>query len=474
MKIYLTRFSGKISFLGEEQNSSGAFLLEESLIKRLVNLGYTIVCHKDQCTSKLVSTIETIKSTNTDSWLNNIELLDGFIYPDIPDDINYVFIQQGHENLRFKSVHSIPGQLILYRQLRNCKCPIIYIQYDSALPLFLPPIERGKECSVLGFTLEEMINLKILLVTAGKDSSNIAYSHNNTKIFKNIANTVMENDLHSVGVNVVKDYYLPYNDNVTNSVRFIGKDRRVGSRRDSLIELAKNLKSVNYELILNGKWDKEHFVDTDVNYQGTLPNGIENVVKAYNSSKFAVLIGNDIYKSSKQYTLRVFEVLASSTVPLFEYSWFCTWDNIFTPDVRDFIYKYLTFDTIDEIPTIINNLKDKCLKDIAKFVRQGLLDKLTDESIDNNLKKLLQEADNIQKESQDKIDEFYNKRLEDFKGSKLSRIREAALERVNDIKKYNTISDELIRLSTSDELYNTYLFENSDIPLQELKRLFGR
>lgn len=458
-KVYLTRFSGKVGLLAEFQSASSSSSIDEYFIKWLIKLGYTVCIHKDQLPTKLIKHYD--EYLERYEWLKDIELLDGFMYPDIPDDIDYVFIQQGHENFRFKGSQDLPSQVILYRQLRNCKCPIIYLQYDYALPLFLPAFIRGEICDSIGINLPELLTKRVVSLSAGKYNIGTIYADKTIKFMKNIQPYFMKYDSHSVCKNILIDYKNT-NENRNNEIRFIGKDRNKGSRVNALIELANNLDPYGVKLTLNGKW-KDNILNTKINYEGILASGAKSVIDAYSKSKYALVMGNDGYKSIGQYTLRVFEVLAAGCIPIIEKSWFETWSDLFSDKVSEYILDNLIFDNYLDIIDIVNKFNNTNPLEVSKILSDDILNRITDDVVLNSIRELLTFADNL---------EVYNSKEEFI--NELNSSDSSDKKKEYYISRLNIPYDELKRISISDDTYNNYIFNESTVDKDKLIELFRR
>lgn len=483
--VYLTRYSGNVALLPEEVYGSNAASLDYWSTKIFVDNGYCIHISEQMMSVKLKNFLAAESIPKEHSWMRHIKVHKGCPWTTIPDYINYVIIHQGHENYRFLGPEGIPCQVYTYRFLRDCKCPVFYFQYDAALPLWLPAETRSYSSEVAGSSLDELCHSNIIVVSAGKqprETINSGYW-----VSESLVRVVTwEKDFHAIASPMINKMSLPVNNNPLRRIQFVGKNRNKGSRGNDLLNLSKVLESVNsdYYVQLNGDWKK--LLENDdfsaypkIKYEGKIPGGIENVIKSYNDSTFGILMGNDLYEKFNQYTIRVFEVISSGTVPLFEKSWYSTWKNIFDENTQKFIEDNLMFDTLDDIPSILNNYDTNLASkrgEIVKLIRDGINSQLNSSYVNYEFNKLLEFAASPPPKSPGvRFNSVINKLYYYESNSKFKRIsskadenKERRLKIFNDMSEYNRLSNDI------GFLRGDFCFASSSLTDEEIIEKFGR
>jgi hypothetical protein len=386
-------------------------------------------------------------------------------------------------------VRDIPGQHWVYRNIRTAKCPIIYIQYDAYLPMFLPCETRGEPSVIWGSSIRDLCSKSIFVLQAGKNTAKMEEmgygqmcGHINFMSFKH--------DLHAVAISMLDKLEMEPVAIPDKSIAFVGKHRRHGSRGGDLLNLSKLLDedlAVNdYHIALYGKWgdlnDIGTYAPNCLKYYGELPRGSESVLNAYNRSKYALVAGNDLYIEFQQYTIRLYEVIASGTIPIFEREWFNCWSDLFG-DFASTIDELLCYDTLDDVPDIVFNLDSKFDSGevdrlwLIDSIRKSLRDTVTPAYVRSEVKKVLRDTalaefskEYIDSKTREVIDRLY----QDEAGAKRQAVKDAAEEH-RQYRLNNNFGDNYTEMSRNvGDLRHHYIFQNTEYSDEKLIELFGR
>lgn len=477
-RVLFVRWGGSVAIDISEVSSANSATLDYFLVRKLTELGCTVdLCMTSKTTADLVN-------SNARNFYKDVNIVD------VPYDTsiyNYVFVLQGTTNYRFGGWKDIPSQVLTYRIIRDCKCPIIYVQYDANTQIDLPPVSRGIDNSYYGCTVEEFVNSNFNLLSVGR---NMEYyrNHGYNAVFDVINKHYWKYDLHSISIPMISEMSLEPKEDVRDVISFVGKDRNIGSKRGTISNIGNVLVDAgmsNYEVDVYGDWKK--FVEEknqkslrvdNTNFKGPI-KGLDNVLNVYNNSKFAILACNEFNLELQQYTIRTFEVIAGGAVPITDIRWFNQWRDIFTENVQVKLEK-LCFNTMDEIPSIIKQFdidyptsKDRC--EFIKEIRKSITSVITDEYVTNELWNTLQNVKKI--EEKPHSDLVFNNMINLRKASKLKRIKNTAEE---DVQKIKETEQEM--MSNPDAYYdkyikgcrNSYFFSLTKMSDEEIEKRFTR
>lgn len=389
--IMWTRYGGKVQLFLFEAGASGAASLDHWTAKFLIELG-----HKIHVYGNLSEAGKKYLKETDEEWTKNIIYHDHPVV-EVPDYISHVIVSQGSDNMRFGGVLGVSSQLWLYRLLRNCKVPVIYQQYDAYTPLYHNPYKSNDNAAVYGCSLREVCKNRVFIMAAGQDKEaiwDIGYrgSGDTVKVI------TWKNDIHQIATPFIDHYSLePKSESeVEKGICFIGKDRRGGSRGPLLMELDKVLSEQDDEsLVIHLYGDWEDLVK-DKEYKRLIPKGVvkggsEPVIATYNKYEFGLIHGNAKYIELKQYTVRLFEVLAGGTIPIFQKEWYDTWKHIFSEDMQKYIEENLCYSKVEDVPGLIKKFRESGVSRalVAKRIRNDVRSMITDDMIKKDLQDML-------------------------------------------------------------------------------------
>ena len=483
--IMWTRWGGNVQLFQSEVNAGGTASLDYWTVKTLIELGHRIhifgnLSHKGK--------IELENSS--EEWTKNI-----IFHPEpvasAPEFISHIIISQGSENFRFGGIKGVPSQHWIYRLFRGCKVPLIYQQYDAYSPLFHNPFTRCDSSPIWGAGIREICATKFFVMAAGTNKE--AFIDANYKLEGGHPKVIMwEKDIHQIAAPMIDKFGLESksNSDVIPGICFIGKHRRGGSRGEDLLrleEILRNFSDPNFKIHLYGKWkglinegDEDKY--PRLVYHGTVKGGGKEVIKTYNNFEFSLIAGNERYKAFNQYTVRVFEVIASGTIPIFERDWFKTWMGIFPEDIRNFLLKNFCYDRIDDIPSIIINIRNIINGNRVSFsnkLKKNLRHVLSDEYIRKNLSNTLESMSRTPLPTREEADKMATLEIksyfEYYKNHFMAKIRDSAEERYLKMVNLEFRGDYFKSASLDkNDLKNHFTFQSSEYSDDEIISIFGR
>lgn len=386
--ILLTKFGGQVSVCEGESYSSNSYMTDWSFLNWLVDNGAKLHIFGDIMKRKSLPAVLNKDDPNREPWHDGIVYHPDWPY-DVPEYIDFILIQSGSENLRFRHVSCISKNLLIYRLLR-AKKPTLVICCEAYTPFFPFPQSLCDEGALFGATLPEILEGGLTILHGGQKPEAIRdmwYAE-----FSDIENFVisMDGDYH-IGLKRFlerKERPILTEEQLMEPcglpLSFVGADRRRGSREALLYSLSKSLNE-NFFIRVVGNWDK-HGNTTNMFFDGKV-SGVDNILDAYQQSYASLVLGNKAFADVRQMANRIFETVYAGTLPLFDREWKPAFAYLFegNEDVLD----YLTIDpsNINEVLTRIH--RDGTRTELIEKIRKIYADKLSDRFITTGYRKIL-------------------------------------------------------------------------------------
>lgn len=386
--IMLTKFGGQVSVCEGESYSSNSYMTDWSFLNWLVDNGATLHVFGDIMKRRSLPAVRDPNNVNREPWHSSIVVHDEWPY-DVPDYIDYILIQSGSENLRFRYNAGISKNLLIYRLLRSKK-PTLVICCEAYTPFFPFPQSLCDEGAVFGATLPEVLEGGLTILHGGQAPDAIRsmwYSE-----FSDVDNFVisMEGDYH-VGLKRFlerKTRPILSEDQLMEPcglpLSFVGADRRRGSRAPLLYSLSESLNDEFFIRVV-GNWDK-HVNTINMFFDGKV-SGVDNILDAYQQSYASLVLGNKAFADVKQMANRVFETVYAGTLPLFDKEWLPAFAYLFEGNEDVLEYLTITPSTINDVLTRVH--REGTRVKLIEKIREIYAEKLDDKTLNLRYRKIL-------------------------------------------------------------------------------------